>query len=79
MSGERPADPYLAERRDEEAFFEVWFQLQRHESWKKLYPDERFHENWGSAAHGDMLKAWMARAFFHVTPGRFPSSGEAKP
>lgn len=55
---------------DEEAFFEVWFQLQRHESWKKLYPTEAFHEQWGIAARSDMLKAWMARGSMHVVRPR---------
>lgn len=54
--------------KDEEAFFEVWFQLQRHDDWKRKYPTEAFHENWGLGDHGAMLAAWKARAGLHVTP-----------
>jgi hypothetical protein len=56
--------------KDEEAFFEVWFQLQRREHFKSLYPTEAFHENWGLGSHDAMLKAWMARASLHVTPAK---------
>ena len=82
MTGELPSDPYCAKRLqeekfrcDEEAFFEVWFQLQRHQDWKRKYPGEPFHENWGMAAHDAMLQAWMARAGMHVSYAR---SGEVK-
>jgi hypothetical protein len=79
MTGELPSDPYCAKRlkeenfrRDEEAFFEVWFQLQRHQDWERKYPGEPFHENWGMASHDAMLQGWMARAGLHVSYARKP-------
>lgn len=81
MSGEEVSDPYLAKRRanakflaDEEAFFEVWFQLQRHQEWKRLYPDEQFRENWGMGFRDAMWKGWHARAGFHVSYARNPGT-----
>jgi len=52
---------------DEEAFFEVWFNLERRKHWDRLYPKETFHENWGLADKSAMRIAWMARASLHVS------------
>lgn len=62
---------------DEDALFEVWFQLQRRDHWKSLYGDEPFHEGWGEAFKGYMSKAWHARASLHVTYTR-ETKGEPK-
>lgn len=51
---------------DEEAMFEVWFQLQRRKDWESKYPGEKFHEGWGTGFRSSMLKGWMARASLHV-------------
>lgn len=51
---------------DEEAMFEVWFQMQRRDHWNHHYPDEPFHENWGLGYRDAMLQGWMARASLHV-------------
>jgi len=52
---------------DEKAFFAVWFQLQRRDHWKNLYPTEPFHEEWGLGYERAMWEAWQARASLHVT------------
>jgi hypothetical protein len=51
---------------DEDAFFEVWFQMQRRDHWKSLCPNEPFPEEWGNGFKGVMRKAWMGRASLHV-------------
>jgi len=52
---------------DEEAFFEVWFHMQRRLDWDKRFPGEKFHEDWGTGFKSEMFKAWMARASLHVS------------
>jgi hypothetical protein len=53
---------------DEEAMFNVWFHIQRRESFDKIRDYGRFedHPNWGMGAYDDMKKAWMARSTLHV-------------
>jgi hypothetical protein len=60
---------------DEEAIFEVWFQIQRKKDWELRYPNEPFHTNWGLGFRGAMLKGWLARASLHVTPSTPPETG----
>jgi hypothetical protein len=55
---------------DEEALFEVWFQLYRATEWKRSRPD-RAHESpsevYCMGLRGHYLEGWMARASLHVT------------
>ena len=55
---------------DEEAFFEVWFQLERQKSWERSrIPSDAKNppEGWSMGLRGWMLEGWMARASLHVT------------
>lgn len=79
MSGELPSDPYchrkLREEQaqaDEEAMFEVWFQLHRLKTFKRgaLGADRlEDHPQWSMGLRDYYLEAWMARASLHVTHG----------
>jgi len=55
---------------DEDAMFEVWFQLQRRKDWEKRYPGESFHDNWSMGYREAMRDGWMARASLHVVKHR---------
>jgi hypothetical protein len=55
---------------DEEAFFEVWFQLYRRDQWKISRPDranEPPSEAFCMGLRGHYLTGWLARASLHVT------------
>lgn len=60
---------------DEEAMFEVWFQLQRKKDWERRYPNEAFHENWGLGSREAMREGWLARASLHVVNARMGPRG----
>ena len=63
---------------DEEAFFEVWFQLHRKKTFEAAprEPSDTLdkHPNWSMGLRSWMLEGWMARASLHVTPAQ--RSGE---
>jgi hypothetical protein len=55
---------------DEEAFFEVWFQLERRKSWERsrIPSDPKDPPKlWSMGLRTWMLEGWMARASLHVT------------
>jgi hypothetical protein len=80
MTGELPSDPYchrkLREeqaRADEEAFFEVWFQLHRKKTFERTArPGDRIedHPHWSMGLRDAYLEGWMARASLHVTQAK---------
>jgi hypothetical protein len=52
---------------DENAFFEVWFALDRFKRWQSLYGNEDMPQGWSEGFKEYMRIAWMARASLHVT------------
>lgn len=83
MSGELPSDPYCARKlreenaaKDEEAFFEVWFQMQRRKHFESLYPGDPFREGWGMGYRSAMLEGWLGRANFRVSYARNPGAAK---
>lgn len=65
---------------DEEAFFEVWFQLHRKKSFELRHRDAGDtldkHPNWSMGLRDVYLEGWMARASLHVTQA--DTEGNAK-
>ena len=51
---------------DEDAFFEVWFNIRRHDEWTKLYGHTSMPPGWSEGFKSSMKAGWMARASLHV-------------
>jgi hypothetical protein len=52
---------------DEDALFEVWFNIHRHDEWTKLYGGTSMPPGWSEGFKSSMKAGWMARASLHVT------------
>jgi hypothetical protein len=66
VSGEQISDPYLGK-----PYFEIWWALRNQKSWERgrMASDPmKAPQNWGGGFKDDAKEAWLARAFFHVTP-----------
>lgn len=65
---------------DEEALFEVWFQLERLKTWRasRIPSDpEQPSEYWSMGLRSEMLRGWLARASLHVTYAADAAGGES--
>jgi hypothetical protein len=54
---------------DEEALFEVWFNLDRVKRWRALYGNDPMPDDWGEGFKEPARNAWLSRASLHVTQG----------
>lgn len=64
-------------RKDEEAFFEVWWALYRQRQWEKNNLDRGPHpnEHFMQGLKGLHFDGWMARASLHVSGRHSHSAG----
>ncbi len=51
---------------DEDALFEVWFNIHRHDAWKRLYGFTTMPDGWSEGFKSSMREGWMGRASLHV-------------
>ena len=70
---------------DEEALFEVWFQLHRKKTFERCaLPGEKIedHPQWSMGMRPAYLEGWLARAGLHVTYAErarpFPDHGKPR-
>ena len=52
---------------DEDALFEVWFQIHSPDCWERIYGGTTMPPGWSESFKSSVKEGWMGRASLHVT------------